>query len=93
MLFCFSFLSRLQFNYTSDHEGSKISAKALYDNYLEKLTDYSNDCKPISKTQMALIVPRLFKSIQVVRLQGYRVFKGLRENIANTEKCDRKDNS
>ena len=84
-------LSRLQYNYTQDHKGSKISAKALYDIYLEKLTAYSIHCKPISKTQLVLIVPRLFKSVQVVYLQGYRVYKGLKENFNCTEKCDEND--
>ena len=86
--FVFLLLSRLQYNYTQDHKGSKISAKALYDIYLEKLTAYSIHCKPISKTQLVLIVPRLFKSVQVVYLQGYRVYKGLKENFNCTEKYD-----
>ena len=51
----------------------------------------SSDIKPIPKTQFSTIIPRLFNTVTVCKVHGYRVYKGLKYNDIEDKNCEPED--
>lgn len=66
----------------------RVSAKELYDLYADTF-GRSSETKILSKQQIGFIVPKIFKTVKVVRnSDGFHAYQGLRLNFLHDKECD-----
>ena len=66
-----------------------MNGRTLYETYVNSLG--SSECKPVSKVQFGLIVSRVFDNIRTSLTHGNRTYQGIRRNVSEDRKCERKD--